>query len=160
VSKIVISYRRSDSQDIAMRVRDVMALHFGKNSVFTDIDSIPLGVDFLEYIERQLSACDALIAIVGPHWVDAGKGRGQGVHLETDFVRIEVESALKRKIPVIPALVAGALMPRPDELPDALHQFAFRNATAIDSGLNFRNDVARLIRSLDATFAASNTKSQ
>jgi hypothetical protein len=75
------------------------------------------------------------------------------VHQETDFVRIEVEAALKRKIPVIPALVSGATMPKPAELPDELRGFAFRNGTAIDSGVNFRNDINRLIRSLDETFA-------
>jgi hypothetical protein len=89
-----------------MRIRDVMASRFGKDSVFIDIDSIPLGVDFPEYINSQLSACEALIAIIGPHWIEAGRGPGQGVHLKTDFVRIEVEAALKRKI--LPALVAGA----------------------------------------------------
>src|SRR5262249_43033572 len=136
-----------------MRIRDMMALHFGEDSVFTDIDSIPLGADFLDYINLELSTCDALIAIVGPRWIDAGKGPGQGLHLETDFVRIEVEAALQRKVPVIPALVGGAPMPRPDELPEALRPFVFRNATAIDSGVNFRNDVDRLVRSLDKTLA-------
>src|SRR5262245_32715288 len=129
-----------------MRIRDMMALHFGENSVFTDIDSIPLGADFLDYINSELSTCDALIAVVGPQWIDAGQGPGQGVHLATDFVRIEVDAALKRNIPVIPALVAGTRMPRPDELPDAIRKFTFRNATAIDSGLNFQHDVSRLIR--------------
>jgi formylglycine-generating enzyme required for sulfatase activity len=141
-----------------MRIRDVMTPHFGENSVFTDIDSIPLGVDFLDHINLELSTCDALVAIVGPRWIDAGQGPGQGVHLETDFVRIEVEAALKRKIPVIPALVAGTRMPKTDELPDALRPFAFRNATAIDSGVNFRHDVDRLIRSLDETLARKKTQ--
>ena len=126
MSKIIISYRRLDSQDIAMRIRDVMASRFGKDSVFIDIDSIPLGVDFPEYINSQLSACEALIAIIGPHWIEAGRGPGQGVHLKTDFVRIEVEAALKGKIPVIPALVAGARIPRPNELPKALRPIVSR----------------------------------
>jgi hypothetical protein len=82
------------------------------------------------------------------------------VHEETDFVRIEVEAALNRKIPVIPALVSGAAMPKPAELPDALRRFAFRNGTAIDSGVNFRNDTNRLIRSLDETFAAKKQASR
>jgi hypothetical protein len=136
-----------------MRIRDAMELHFGENSVFTDIDSIPLGVDFLDHINSELRDCDALIAVVGPHWVKAGRGRGQGVHLETDFVRIEVEAALAREIPVIPALVAGTRMPKPEELPDTLKQFALRNAITVDSGVNFRHDVNRLIRSLDEAFA-------
>jgi hypothetical protein len=158
MSKIIISYRRLDSLDVTMRIRDVMATRFGESSVFTDIDSIPLGVDFLEHINSELSTCDALIAIIGPRWIDCGQGPGQGVHLETDFVRIEVEAALKRKIPVIPALVGGARMPTPGELPDALRPFAFRNGTSIDSGLNFRNDVNRLIRSLEDTLPHNKTQ--
>jgi hypothetical protein len=64
--KIIISYRRQDSQDIAMRVRDVLAPHYGPESVFTDIDSIPLGTDFVEHLNGELATCDALIAVVGP----------------------------------------------------------------------------------------------
>jgi hypothetical protein len=127
--------------------------HYGQESVFTDIDSIPLGTDFLEHLNAELATCDAMIAVVGPRWLDGGLGAGHGVHEETDFVRIEVEAALKRKIPVIPALVSGATMPKPAELPEVLRGFAFRNGTAIDSGVNFRNDINRLIRSLDETFA-------
>jgi hypothetical protein len=152
--KIIISYRRQDSQDMAMRIRDVLAPHYGEESVFTDVDSIPLGTDFLEHLNAELASCDAVIAVVGPRWLDGGHGPGHGVHEETDFVRIEVEAALNRKIPVIPALVPGAAMPKPAELPEALRRFAFRNGTAIDSGVNFRNDTNRLIRSLDETFAA------
>jgi hypothetical protein len=139
---------------MAMRIRDMLAPHYGEASIFTDIDSIPLGTDFLEHLNSELATCDALIAIVGPRWLDGGLGPGHGVHEETDFVRIEVEAALSRRIPVIPALVLGATMPKPAELPEALRKFAFRNGTAIDSGVNFRNDTNRLIRSLDETFAA------
>jgi len=139
---------------MAMRIRDMLAPHYGEASVFTDIDSIPLGTDFLEHLNSELATCDAMIAIVGPRWLDGGLGPGHGVHEETDFVRIEVEAALSRRIPVIPALVLGATMPKPAELPDALRRFAFRNGTTVDSGVNFRNDTNRLIRSLDETFAA------
>jgi TIR domain len=158
VSKIIISYRRLDSMDITMRIRDAMAAHFGESSIFTDIDSIPFGVDFLDYINSVLSTSDALIAIVGPRWIDGGAGPNHGIHLETDFVRIEVEAALKRKIPVIPVLVGGSRMPTRDQLPEPLQPFVFRNGTSIDSGLNFRNDVNRLIRSLEETLPRKQTQ--
>jgi hypothetical protein len=48
--------------------------------------------------------------------------------------------------------------PRPEELPEALRPFVFRNATAIDSGVNFRNDIDRLIRSLDKILPANKTQ--
>jgi len=150
--KIVISYRRADTQDIAMRIRDRLAAHYGKKSVFTDIDSIPLGRDFLRHINSELESSDVLLAVVGPHWMRGGGE--QGIGEETDYVRIEVEGALKRDIPVIPVLVGGARMPKPAELPESVRPFAYRNAANVDSGLNFQNDLDRLIRSLDEEFAA------
>jgi TIR domain len=142
--QIMISYRRLDSQDIAMRIRDMLIAHY---EVFIDIYSTPLGTDFREQLNLALSTCDALIAIVGPRWHD-------NIHNETDFVRIELETALKRQIPIVPALVLRAKMPAPSELPDVLRDFAFRQGTAIDSGVNFRHDVDRLIKSFDKVFSA------
>ena len=93
-----------------------------------------------------------LLAVVGPHWMRGGGD--QGIGEETDYVRIEVEGALKRDIPVIPILVGGARMPKPSDLPESVRPFAYRNAANVDSGLNFQNDMDRLIRSLDEEFAA------
>jgi SH3-like domain-containing protein len=152
--KIVISYRRADSQDIAMRIRDKLSARYGKRAVFTDIDSIPIGRDFLRHITTELSTSDVLLAVVGPRWTRGGSEQGQGIEEETDYVRIEVEGALKRDIPVIPVLVGGARMPKPSELPEALRAFAYRNAATVDSGVNFQNDMDRLIRSLDEEFAS------
>jgi SH3-like domain-containing protein len=156
--KIVISYRRADSQDIAMRVRDRLAARYGKRSVFTDIDSIPIGRDFLRHITSELSTSDVLLAVVGPRWIRGGGEQGPGLEEETDYVRIEIEGALKRDMPVIPVLVGGARMPKPAELPEALRAFAYRNAATVDSGVNFQNDMDRLIRSLDEEFAAKPTE--
>lgn len=43
---IFISYRRSDSTDTVGRIYDRLSDSFGKESVFKDVDSIPLAVDF------------------------------------------------------------------------------------------------------------------
>jgi hypothetical protein len=48
--KIVISYRRQDSEAIAGRIRDRLAGHYGAESIFMDIDNIPFGTDFREHI--------------------------------------------------------------------------------------------------------------
>ena len=150
--KIIISYRRADTQDIAMRIRDRLSARYGKQSVFTDIDSIPVGSDFLKHINRELAQCDALLAIVGPHWL-RGRDSGAALEEETDYVRLEVEGALKRDIPVVPIVVGGAKMPRPSDLPESMRAFSYRNAAEVDSGVRFQDDMDRLIRSLDAHFA-------
>jgi hypothetical protein len=86
--------------------------------VFKDVDSIPFGVDFRIYLDEQVAKCDVFLAVIGRNWMKA-KGRNGKPRLEDpgDFVRIEVESALKRDIPIIPVLVGGASIPPADRLP-------------------------------------------
>lgn len=111
--KIIISYRRADSDAIAGRIKDRLASHFGESSIFMDIDSIPFGTDFRDYIRDALFDSDVLVAVVGPKWLGPGKGAHLRIKEENDPIRIEVETALDRGIAVIPVLVNGALMPKP-----------------------------------------------
>lgn len=147
--KIIISYRRSDSDAIAGRIRDRLAAHYGERSIFMDIDNIPFGADFREHIQNAIVQNDLLLAVVGPQWVGQSEGGRRRIGEELDLVRIEVETAMKQGIPVVPVLVNGATMPRPEELPEALRDFSFRNAATVDSGRDFHQHLDRLIRSLD-----------
>ena len=107
MAKIAISYRRSDSQDITGRIFDRLAQHFGKETVFRDIDSMEPGVDFRDQISKALTTSDVLLAIVGPKWLGLGEGTRHRIQNEDDPVRVEVETALTRKIPIVPVLVGG-----------------------------------------------------
>ena len=68
---------------------------------------------------------------------------------EADWVRIEIEAALGKKIPVIPVLIDRTPLPKPNELPEALREFAYRQATNIDTGVDFKTQMDRLIHSMD-----------
>jgi hypothetical protein len=100
--KIVISYRRQDSEAITGRIRDRLAGQYGGESVFMDIDSIPFGLDFREQIGDALLHTDILIAIIGTKWARGSKRNRSRIHEENDPVRVEVEKALERGIPVVP----------------------------------------------------------
>jgi hypothetical protein len=76
---------------------------------------------------------------------------------QTDPVRIEVETALKRSIPVIPVLIDGAAMPSGPALPETLAEFAFRNATEVDSGRDFHHHMDRLVHALDRILESAYT---
>ena len=147
--KIIISYRRSDSDAIAGRIRDKLAGYYGDDSVFMDIDNIPFGIDFRDHIRDALFDNDIIVVVVGPKWIGQGKGGHLRIQEENDPVRIEVETALERGIPVIPVLVNDAGMPKPSELPDSLRNFAYRNAAEVDAGRDFHQHMDRLIRSMD-----------
>jgi hypothetical protein len=56
--------------------------------------------------------------VIGPRWLNARNNDGNPrLDNPTVYVRVEIESALKRDIRVIPVLVDGASMPRPSDLP-------------------------------------------
>jgi hypothetical protein len=148
MTKISISYRRKDSDAITGRIFDRLVAHYGANAVFRDIDNIPPGYDFRKYISNALESTDILLAVVGPQWTGTTEGRTR-IHEATDLVRIEIEAALRKDIPVVPLLVGNANMPDPTELPDGLKDFAFRNAVKVDALEDFDDHVKRLIRNLD-----------
>jgi formylglycine-generating enzyme required for sulfatase activity len=146
VSKVFICYRRDDSADAAGRLYDRLVQHFGADSVVMDVDSIPLGVDFREFLSEAVGRCRVLLAVIGPQWLPIINRRRDD---PLDFVRLEIEAALQRRIPVIPILVSGAAMPGPDQLPAPLRLLAFRNGTAVRRNPDFHRDVDRLVKSLD-----------
>src|SRR4029453_9644354 len=119
--KIFINYRRDDSIGTAGRLHDRLAQAFGRKNLFMDVDHIPAGVDFVEYLNSQLAACDIFLAVIGPNWLDAkNDAGGRRLHAPGDFVAIEISAALARKIRVVPVLIDGARMPDSRELPEPL----------------------------------------
>ena len=97
--KIFINYRRDDSGGTAGRLHDRLAQTFGRKNLFMDVDHIPAGVDFVDYLPSQVAACDVFLAVIGPNWLDAkdddGRRRFDSPH---DFVTIEIAAALARNI--------------------------------------------------------------
>lgn len=113
---------------------------------FMDVDSIPFGVDFRRYLDEQVAKCDVFLAVIGPDWMGPKDSQGK-TRLEDprDFVRIEIESALKRQIPVIPVLVREASIPPAEELPKSIQELPYRHGLPVRSGPDFHNDMNRLI---------------
>lgn len=149
--RIVISYRRADSAAISGRIFDRLTQRYGAEKIFMDIDEIPFGIDFREHIAEVLATCDAVVAVMGQRWL-TGAGTASRIVEETDPVRIEVQAALERGVPVIPVLVEGAAMPEPSDLPEPLVDLAYRNACEVASGRDFHAHVDRLIRAIDRMF--------
>jgi hypothetical protein len=154
--RIFISYRRADKSLAAQLLRIRLPSHFGTESVFMD-DGIPVGDNFVERLHGELKKCNCLLAVIGDGWLDAriedgprkGERRLDGTD---DFVRIEIQSALARRIPIIPVLVGGAIMPRAQELPEALQKLASINATEVRTGRDIEID--SLIRAIQVKLDA------
>ena len=130
---IFISYRRADSDGWAGRLRDALRGRFG-DIVFQDVDNIPDGEIFSDVIDRALEKCDVALVIIGPNWASALDEEGRRrLDQENDWVRTETSRVLNRKIRVIPVLVGGARMPRPEDLPPDLRSLTHRQAREIRS---------------------------
>ena len=142
--RIFISYRREDSGGDAGRLADHLHRRFGKDSVFLDIDSIDPGTDFARVLHDSLQQTAAVLIVIGPRWTSMRNADGTPrFDSATDFVRVEVEAALGRSIPVIPVLVQGAKMPRAEELPLSMGALVMRQAVSIDHA-EFHDDAERL----------------
>lgn len=151
--RVFICYRREETGAHAGRIYDAMVTRFGERNVFMDVDLAP-GVDFVERITEVVSSCLVLIVVMGPNWATAEDGDGT-VRIEdpADFVRLEVETALRRSdVTPIPVLVGGGRMPRREDLPAELQPLTRRNALEMsDSRWNY--DVGRLMSTLDELLA-------
>ena len=156
VFRLFLSYRRADSRAIAGRIYDRLVHEYGKDNVFMDVDTIPPGVDFRKHIRTAIIGCHALIAVIGPRWLGGTEARG-GLDNPRDFVRVELELALERDIPIVPVLVDGATMPTPDGLPASIRDLVFRNASQVDSGRDFHPHIDRLITELGGLLEADKT---
>jgi hypothetical protein len=145
---VFISYRRDDSSGFARGIYDRLARRLGRKSVFFDVDNIELGEDFVDVLSERVGRCDALVAVIGASWCSSADARNQRrLDHPHDFVRIEIEAALERGIRVIPVLVDGASMPRPEDLPDSLKKLARRQGIEV-SHTHFDSDVKKLTRTL------------
>ncbi len=154
-SKVFISYRRDDSAGHAGRVHDRLEREFGRDLLFMDVDAIPLGADFVDVLTGEVAKCDVLLAILGPGWIDArDEAGGRRLDSEHDFVRIEIATALKRGIPVIPILLDGTRIPRADQLPADLQGLVRRNGLDVRH-VSFHSDMDKLVRSLKGATVAS-----
>ncbi len=146
---IFLNYRREESQWVAGRLHDRLAAAFGKNRIFTDVDSIGPGQDFTKVLEAAVGSCRVLLAIIGQNWTntldEAGRRRLENPH---DWVRFEIESALGRPgVLVIPVLTDNAPMPQVSELPGDLAQLSTHQAVKITAD-GFSRDVEDLIEYL------------
>jgi len=146
--KVFISYRRADCMVHAGRPAENLTDRAGAE-VFLDIESIPLGMSFPEWIDREIASCDAVLVVIGDDWLALSyEGDPPRIESASDWVRVEIEAALERGVLTIPVLVEGAAMPRPDQLPDSIRGLAHRNAAELRDS-SWRADFERIAAAIE-----------
>jgi hypothetical protein len=148
-TKIIISYRRKDSSAIVGRLRDRLVKHYGEESIYVDIDNIPFGTSFRTHIFNALDGCRVLLAVVGPYWLGERQWFRRRIFDKNDPIRIEIGTALSKKLPIIPILLDDAVMPNTKKLPEELQVFSEINAAPLSAGRDFEHHVARILQAIE-----------
>jgi hypothetical protein len=145
---IFISYRHDDTALAAGLLADRLRRRLDRGKVFRDFDSTEPGVDFRKAIGDALESCAVALVLIGPTWIRVTDDQG-GRRLDdpSDFVRVEIETALERDVRVIPVLVGGASMPRADALPHSLAELVYRQAAPLrnEPVAQFELDLEQLV---------------
>ncbi|WP_067654777.1 toll/interleukin-1 receptor domain-containing protein [Nocardia harenae] len=118
MTKIFLSYRIADSAYAVREISRQMAERFGRDNIFRDDDSLGLGTLYARRIRKALEQADLLVAVIGPHWLDAADAAGnRRIDDRDDWVRLELATAYRRETPVIPVLLDDTELPAADRLP-------------------------------------------
>src|SRR6185295_18779645 len=147
--KIFISYRRADGRGQATHLHADLKRHFGAEQIFMDTAGIAVGEDFVRVIEARLAACDVLLAVIGPRWLKPLGETPPSTGAKPDWVRLEIATALEKRLLVIPVLVDDASMPGiEDLLPLGLEHLAPLQAVKLRDE-QWDIDLAQLLRILE-----------
>ena len=146
--RVFVSYRREDSPGHAGRLYDTLTARLPQAELFMDVDNIEPGVDFVETINAAVGSCDVLLALIGPRWGSVTRNGSRRLEEPGDFVRLELEAALRRNVRVIPVLFRDATMPRHEDLPESIQALTRRNAIHIADD-RWRSDADRLVAALE-----------
>ena len=145
MANVFISYRREDAAGHAGRLCDRLTARFGHARVFMDLQDIGPGENFAQSIDDTIAACECVVVVIGPRWLDSLQKRADG----EDFVQHEIAAALRRAVTIIPVLVGGARMPSIGQLPPELAALGYRNALEVRDE-RFDEDAARLVDAVGA----------
>jgi formylglycine-generating enzyme required for sulfatase activity len=149
MTTVFISYRRETGAGEARALFNDLVAKLGEGSVFMDVDSIALGRDFRSILQATLASCDLMLVLIDKNWAEAKDKQGRSrLNNPKDFVRMEIEAALKRNIAVTPILVQGATIPDADQLPEEIADLAYRNGFEIAHN-RWESDVKEMIRRLN-----------
>jgi hypothetical protein len=146
MASIYLSYRPSDLDAIAGRLHDQLVERFGQDAVVwrdpgVGDPSAP-GPDLLRDVK-------VVVALVGPRWLNAGaEGSESPLMRSNDPVRLDLETALRRKLPIFLVLTSSATLPQAPYLPPSLQPLAMLSSVTLRNDPDFRRDAAQLVELL------------
>ncbi len=146
-----ISYRRSDAPSASRQLAATLKLRLGNAQVFLDTRDTDPGDDWRSNAVKRVREADIVLAVMGPHWLAASNERLHRTVLDPnaeDVMRLEIETAFRTGVTVVPVLVDDAEMPPSDAMPRPFRPLAKRQAQVLRHTA-WEQDVETLVAFLD-----------
>ncbi len=151
--EVFLSYRTDDSVHATAAISQELARHLGRVNVFRDRDSLSLGSSYPRRIREAVARCDRVLAVIGPHWLEARDAAGRRrIDEPADWVRSELRTAFVLGIPVVPLLLDGTPLPTRRQLPADISDLSVSTAWQLREQ-TLVADVRALLGKLDPTAA-------
>ena len=128
MSKIFISYRRSDTEIAAGRLGKDLRARFGGDAVFRDKENINAGADWTKAIGGAIGQQGLVLVLIGERWLQGTNDGSRRIDDPADTHRREILAALESGCSLIPILVGNIRMPAEAELPEDIRSLTRHNA--------------------------------
>ena len=155
MAHIYISDRRTFTRTMTARIAERIEARFGAQSVISGAAEAAHGEPSAASIEESLRLCSAVLVIIGGDWLDSRSADGaRRLDDPTDPVRLEIETALRLHLALIPVLLDGTPLPAAGDLPESLQPLARATSLPVRSGYEFNRDIEQVLAAVERAFAA------
>lgn len=132
MTRVFLNYRTGDGEQIAALAQNELSHRFGSQFAFRAGTSIPAGDDFQSAILRAVRSSDAMVAIIGPRWLEVRADGTRAIDNPADWPRREIVEAMGHDVLVIPLLVANTPRLEPSQVPSELRPLTGRQYVRLD----------------------------
>jgi hypothetical protein len=124
---VFVNYRQRDAADnllphalLVEALADRLSVHFGREMVYFDT-TLRLGESYPAALRARLAETEVLVVVIHSTWL-ADLADRKGRH--RDWVHDEIAGALTNGVRLLPVVLAGASMPKHQDLPETIRGLA------------------------------------
>ena len=145
--RLFINYRTADTRNAATALAKALKREFDPRRIFIDYLGIQGGEPWRARLLHEVEQATVLFALIGKDWLRTLDPETQQRRLDQpeDWVRQEIECAVRSETKIVPVLVDDAVLPVEQDLPVSLRPIAALQTRPFQTRTAFESDVKRLV---------------
>jgi hypothetical protein len=149
---LFINYRTADTKTAASALARALKQEFEPGQIFIDYRGIEGGEPWKAHLRQRVEQATVLFALIGKDWLRSvdPKTCERRLDQKDDWVRVEIECAIKNGRKVVPILIDGAPGLEQDDLPASIQPIASLQTCPLRTTVAFRADIKRLVSLLQS----------